>query len=256
MKILHLILYSNISDGINNEDIIYEKMKNIQEQYYNIYEPNVKTYYIKYNKNDDNHEYVLQGNILHINGDESNIPGILDKTIKSLEYFKNIKYDYLVRSNISTIINFENLICELHKNPINFYGGGTLIDLQWKGNGINDETFFGTLFAQGTSIILTNEAANFLLENKDLLKYDIVDDVSIGIFMKENRKDFLPEEIDKKYYVIMPCFLYQIDNKYENIKSHYENRNIIFYRNKHINDRNLDFMQMNILISLLLDKKI
>jgi len=256
MRILHLILFSSTRESIDVNDLIYEKMKNIQEQYYNFYEQNILTIYIKHTKNDKNIEYILEGNILHINGDESIIPGALNKTIKALQYFKNMKYDYLVRSNISTIINFDNLIHELHKNPIDFYGGGKVLNLQWIGYGIKDATFFGTLFSSGTSIILTNSAVKFLLEKAHLLKYDIVDDVSIAILIKENKEDIIPKEIDKQYFINMPCFLYQIDDPYENIKSHYENKNVIFYRNKHGNNRNIDLKQMNILIDLLLKKKI
>jgi len=231
-------------------------MKNIQEKYYSIFEPNIKTYYIKYSKNINNEEYILENNILHINGIESIIPGTLDKTIKALEFFKNIKYDYLIRSNISTIINFNNLVNELQKNPINFYGGGKIINLQWLGNGITDVKLFDTLFASGTSIILTNNAVAFIVNNKHLLKYDIVDDVSIAIFMKEYKTDIIHQEVNKKFFVNTPSFLDQFENPLCNIKSHYENRNIIFFRNKNNSNREIDLIQMNILISLLLEKKI
>jgi len=258
MNILHLIIYSSTSESVGVSNFIYENMKNVQEKYYSLFEPNIKTYYIKYSKNIDNEEYILENNILHINGIESTplVPGALDKTIKALHFFKDIKYDYLVRSNISTIINFNNLVDELQKNPIKFYGGGKIFNLQWHGWGITDNKWFNTLFASGTSIILTNDAVVFMMDNKHLLKYDIVDDVSIAIFMKEHKTDIIPEEINEKFFVFTHHFTDNPENLLYNIKSYYENRNIIFFRNKNESNREIDLIQMNILVSLLIEKKI
>ena len=86
------------------------------------------------------------------------VPGILKKTLLAFKYLNNIDYDYLIRSNISTIIDFNRLISYLDKNPIDYYGAGKLVNLQWTGGGMLDSTWRGTLFASGTSIIFTKKA--------------------------------------------------------------------------------------------------
>ena len=110
LKYVNLVLYS--------EDREYDKMKEITEVYYDKFE-NVKTIYYKF---DDkiNDEYKMEGNLLKIKGKETYVPGILEKTIKSMEYVANDQYDYLVRSNISTIVNFKLLDEELIKTPIEY----------------------------------------------------------------------------------------------------------------------------------------
>jgi len=45
-------------------NIIYENMKNVQKKYYSLSELNIKTYYIKYSKNIDNEDYILENNII------------------------------------------------------------------------------------------------------------------------------------------------------------------------------------------------
>lgn len=57
---------------------------------------------------DQDQEYVKEHDVLYIKGNESFCPGILIKTIKAMNYVMTtgISFTYLVRSNISTAINF------------------------------------------------------------------------------------------------------------------------------------------------------
>lgn len=255
MKILNLVLYSN-SPGQE----CYEEMKEISEYYYKQFN-NVKTIYYQYSDKIDE-EYLLIDNILFIKGDkESYVPGVLEKTVKAFEYVSANglldKYDYTIRSNISTIINFDLLIKELQKTPVSFYGGGSAMNLQWNGGGITDSTWYGTIFATGTSIILHPNAVKFIIDNKSLLRYDIVDDVSLGIFFREHKPDIKCEILDSKKYLRLPfCFNDPITLNIGLLKSLVNKDEIIFYRNScFINNgnRKVDAIQMKYIVDILMN---
>ena len=97
-KILHLVLYSN--------DQCYDNMYNSTRKYYHLFE-NVKTYYYKYDENITN-EYEIKNDIILLRGKENSIVS-LDKTLKALNIFNCNFFDYIVRTNISTIVNFDLL---------------------------------------------------------------------------------------------------------------------------------------------------
>jgi hypothetical protein len=173
---LQLVLYS--------DDPSYNCMYNVTSEYYKQF-TNVKTVYYAFSEH-INDEYEFINDILYIKGKETYVPGITEKTIKSIEYFKDYPFDYLVRSNISTIVNFDVLNKNLRKKRIEY--GGSLNNLQWidTASGIMDETYFGTVYVSGISIVLSKKAVNELLINKKYLNYNVIDDVCIGLLFKEH----------------------------------------------------------------------
>jgi len=189
LLILHLVIYNE------DKDENYSKMKKYSEVHYNRF-ININTRYVRFSE-DILEDYILENNILLIKGKETWVPGILDKTVKAIQYFSNINYDYIIRSNISSILNLELIYNKLLDNKIT-YGGCciqelTQEDLVFYDNLIDQSKNIlkyslldgsQTVFAQGTCIILSKEAYKFLLNNLDSLQYSIVDDVSIGIFFK------------------------------------------------------------------------
>ena len=49
--------------------------------------------------------------MIYIKGEETFIPGILEKTLLAIKISsKNFTYDYIVRTNISTLVNYIKLI--------------------------------------------------------------------------------------------------------------------------------------------------
>mgnify|MGYP001442903660 CR=1 FL=1 len=257
MKILHLIIYSgSIESNDNITAGAYEKMQITLSNYYKKFNKDVYTYFIVYNndiKKKYNKEYFIKDDILYIDGQENRIPGIIDKTLLSMEYLNYINYDYCVRSNISTIIEFNRLIENLKNKPIEYYGSGLIVDLQWLGMGVEDKKHFGTKFASGTSIIFTKNAVNDIIKNKSIIDRNIIDDVSFGIFVKDY-KNIEPIQIDFKYFCEVPFFnktLLSRNLYIENIK----NNKFIFFRNKcfgiYVKNREIDAEQMEILIDSL-----
>lgn len=259
MKLLNLVIYSRSvgEDG-------YERMQEILSKYYKTFEPRVNTLFVILTE-ELPYECVLKDNILHIKGTESYIPGILEKTIKAFELCRMLEFDYLIRSNISSIINFDLLIKELEKNPVSFYGGVTR-SLQWEGGGITDSTWFGTIFAYGTSMIFTKEAVWFILEHKHLIRYDIIDDVAIGILMREYKPDIQPQQILQSSphysYMTTPCFFtyngagapYTFDK--QGLIQYVKDNDIVIYRNKCSNCRKVDEIQMEVIVDVLMQNNI
>lgn len=212
MRILHLVLYSD-----NKEDYVdmYKLMSPFYKQYENI---GVKTYFYKFTDN-LNVDFKLDGDLLHIKGSESYIPGILEKTIKAFEFFVNTEYDYVLRSNISTVINFDLLVHQLTLTPLKGFGGGRLHLLHYidEASGVFDDTWFGTYFMSGTSMIFDKECFRHLVENKDKIRYNFIDDLAIGFFIKEHRSDLKLMPFHQMFFVevrkdndcIIPAIFYR-----------------------------------------------
>lgn len=258
MNILNLVLFSDSS----HNDEKYNEMYICLQQYYKLFEQrndvNVKTIFFRYtdipNISNLESEYDLDGDILYIKGKESFLPGVLEKTLKAFKYFENDlgKYDYVIRTNISTIVDFKLLVNELNKNPIKFYGGGNKRVLQWTGGGIDDSTWFGTEYIEGTAIIFTTEAIKYIINNDHLIRKYIIDDVSFAILMREYRPDVKVQDLSHRF-VFVPCFFY--DNRTMNIEALHKmvnDNNYIFYRNKCCNYREFDLIQMNIIKDILI----
>jgi hypothetical protein len=235
MKVCILFIYSDETN--------YNIMLKIQQKYVHKFN-NVDSYFIKMN-NLQNDDLIKNDDIISIKGEET-LYNILYKTVKSFELLFENNYDFFVRSNISTIIDINQLLHVLEQLPkTNYYGGANTMKLQWYGSGIVDKTYFGLNFTTGIGIILSNDVVKHFISNKDKIDYSIVDDVSISIYLHKN----IPESVNNSIK-----YAHLIHNLYTNIldlnKDSF-NKNIIFYRNKTIGDRNLDTLIMNHIVNLI-----
>lgn len=251
MKLLHLVLYSQPKDNQ-----CYDEMLAMTREYYKRFNDTVKTIYYKYA--DIEEDFVMQDDMLLIKGKETLIPGVLDKTIKAFEYFSDEDYDAIVRSNISTIVNF-TLLHQRLNDDIPYYAGAKVENLQWTGGGIEDPSYFGTQFACGICYILSKAAVMYLIENKDKVRMDIVDDVSLALFHKEHRPDAYPP-IEIGMYAYLPCFFRRVDDRMvlqtKELVDYIKNKNIIFYRNNctfNWTERKPDAIQMRVILDFLQD---
>ena len=170
-KILNLILYStDIPEYVQMKEILSKHLKRSKIEHYFYY----------YNSN-QTEEFMLKDDMLSIKGKENDIPGILEKTLKSFEYFQNKEYDYIVRSDISTVVNFKELGGYLYSNPID-YGGPLLCNNKLDKSSIKSENYVSS-----TCIILSKKVVKTLIDNKaEVLNYEIADDVSIGMYLHNN----------------------------------------------------------------------
>jgi len=233
MKILNLVLY-------NDDNEIYVQMYEALSGYYKSFS-DVSTYFYKYNDNIfDNIE--ITGDIINIKGRESYMPGILDKTIDVFMLFKNNgeyeKYDYIIRSNISSIINFTLLSEQLELNPVEYYGSTRI------GNQIIDNIDIS--FASGTNIIMSKKGYMTLVNNINSLNRAYIDDLCIAIFFhKLNIKITKVDKAGEDGFVFVPVINNNLE--YENLVS----KKYIVYRNRSDNNRHYDVINMKNIIKYL-----
>ena len=236
----NLVLYS--------KDEEYEKMYQLTQTYYKKFK-NVTTIYYKYNENITN-EFTVKGNILDIRGKETYVPGILEKTLRAFEFVAKNQFDYLIRSNISTIVNFDLLNDYLVENPIK-YGGGlknTIYQID-KDAGIVDDKYFGVQYASGTSIIISKETLDEILRFKDSIEKNFIDDVALGILIDQDL-GVVPKYVPVSRFISIPNENGDAAKIVELIKD----KKYIFYRNRQP-DRKTDVAQMKVIIDHLLQEK-
>lgn len=190
MKSLILAIYSNTS--------YYNEMLDIQRKY--IHKNDCFDVYFVECREFQKEDIIVENDMIYLKGDERFL-GITKKTIDALKCLfsmkKDIDYDYVIRTNVSTLINLDNLklfLCTLPKNGI--YTGGTLENLQWLDYkaGINEQSVVelklqGLHYIQGTSIVFSKDVVKYILDNEHLVNHDIVDDVTFGLFVRTNLPD-------------------------------------------------------------------
>lgn len=175
MKILVLRIYNSTYE--------YDIMRDLHMQ-------NDDSIFVCYNETlKEPWRYYSDKRLIELRGKDSQVPGMLDKSIKALEICMGLfNFDILVRSNISTIIDLQELQTQLHDKSSVYGGHSWILDWHdWK-FGIDEAAlskYRYTEFISGTSIVLSRDNCEFILENKHKLDYSIVDDVSIGVLMKE-----------------------------------------------------------------------
>lgn len=179
MKILNLVIYTSRIK-------IYEDFYKIISPFYKSQNDTVDTYFVEYSEDLDV-PYKINGDQLTIQGRECMIPGLLWKIIDALLILKHDvkKYDYILRTNASTLVDFKTLDGILKSENMDYFGGciyhqGVLDP----NNGIVDKNYIGTKFVSGTMIGMSKNFCEFLLDNRHKIDHHVVDDVAIGIFFK------------------------------------------------------------------------
>ena len=180
MKLLLLLIYNSTQH--------YDKLLELQRKYIHTHK-DIDSYFISLRE--DNKENVeIENDIVYVKGSESYM-NITYKTIASMDYLinkLNKKYDFVIRSNMSTFLNLKQLYNNILKLPKNnIYTGGLLHNLQWidKKCGIYDKRYFGLNFASGTCIILSNDIVNGIIKNINKINMNIIDDVTLSIYIRE-----------------------------------------------------------------------
>lgn len=226
IKIVNLVLYND-----NNHN--YVRMYDILTEHYKKY-ANVITIFYKY-KNNLQNEMELNGNILNIKGKESYIPGILQKTMTAFDFIQThvTDFDYIVRSNISSMIDFKLLSLELEKNKIEYYGGTRFGKIPSYSK--LDARYANTPYASGTNIFLSKKGLQLLIDNKHLINNKVIDDISIGALFKDLKIEH--KEIIPNKFVFVPRI--RNNEQFEKIM----NNSYVVYRNNNGN-RDIDVSQM------------
>ena len=154
----------------------------------------------------DNFELDILNKTIFVRGDECLIPGILNKTVEAISYFLGERslrpitlqngnttkliqnenttkliphYDFIWRTNLSSVLDFRGLHAYISglkssgglKSSLGFYGG-------YIGKA---SSYF---FASGAGFLMSRDVASYLVTNKHLLRWDLIDDVAIGALLE------------------------------------------------------------------------
>jgi hypothetical protein len=206
-------------------------MKRLTRMYMCKYSYNINFFFVESDPN-IRPDMEIIGNDIFIKNKETYIPGIFIKTIKALKYINdNYNYDYLIRTNVSSFFNIENMLKYLSNLPKEKYAIGFTLNLPKYGN-----------FLHGTSTIITKDISHYLYQYYNNFDLKIEDDVLISLILKS--QNITLNVLDESQIQFL------IDDNYDESKPKFlEHDNILYYRIKNNKDRNIDIMYFKFLLN-------
>jgi hypothetical protein len=224
-KIIFLIISSD------NESV-YAQMKELAPKYYNLFSNKIKFFFIE-NRQLGNDQVIEDKNFLYINGSESFIPGIYQKSIKAIEYInKKYSYDYVIRTNLSTFWHMQNLFKLLDIKPKQRFAAGY--------------AFQG--FISGTGIIMSRDVGNLVTSTPN--SNYIGDDLAISQTI-QSHGIHLYDITEYKWGFLIPANDNLPSNcRYLNINDN-DFSDILNFRIKNGGDRSIDAYYFNVLLQKL-----
>lgn len=190
MKVLILVIYSR------NE--AYDKMLEVQRKYMHNYK-DVEVYFME-SCFLHNESVFIQNDMSRVRIDEDNNTILLKTlaTIECLHYVHRRHFDFVVRTNISTVIDIPKLVRILEKyQDVEYLYAGDLC-------GIN--TKIGHVwFATGTCIIMSRQLAIKMIHEQEKFDHSDPDDVAFAVFVTQH----CPQAYDNDIR-LRPFFYYTI----------------------------------------------
>jgi len=242
MIIMINILFLIIS---SNDNHIYDEFKKLQRLYLSLPidpEYSIQHFFVEFKSDMDDNIIMKENDIIYIKGDESINPGMILKTCKAIEYvYNNCNYDFLIRTNLSTLFNLSNLFEYLRLIPKENACGG-----------FNYRTFI-----TGTGVILSKDVSKIILDN--FLRYDIYkynEDIIISAVLNKFKTPYYNPKHFFKWGIIVedenidcPDYEYFL-TKGKFIELDLPN-NILHFRIKNESNRELDILYFKYLIEKL-----
>ncbi len=153
----------------SDTELVYEKHRKVWRSYMNK-NPYIESYFIQYRDGPSE----IEGDIFWLTGKES-FQGIITKTIDSIEYFLNKdSYDFIIRTNMSSLWNFKALLSFLETIPKEGVYCGIIGE------------YFKINYISGSGFIMTPDVAKILVKNRAIAeKVKIIDDVDIGYCLEQ-----------------------------------------------------------------------
>jgi hypothetical protein len=210
MKVLMLVISSD-------SEPVYAEHRKIWSKYMNS-NPYIHCYFIQYR----DAPQALEENTFWLQGEES-FPDILTKTFHSIDYFlKKDSYDFIVRTNLSSVWNFNVLLENLKTLPTEKVYNGIIG---------NDK---GIVFVSGSGFIMSEDVARGLLQNCQIAQsVRVMDDVDIGYTLNKlgiiptlgKRTDFYSREMYDKSIYDSSVYHYRI--KWNNLNMRYQEAEVM-----------------------------
>lgn len=206
MKILTLRIYNPTPD--------YDAMYELHRQY------DKNSVYLVASELITEPIYNSETQILTVPGKETLIPGILEKTVKGIQYcLDHFSFDVLIRSNMSTVIDYTELEKQLAiiDQP---YGGHIWV----YGSGPN---YFELV--SGCCITMNRPICQYLVDHASELSYQLSDDLAIGkLLFRKFRFTFLTRYVQSNAITNSACFY-----RFRNDLSRYDQRESDIENMKH-----------------------
>lgn len=168
----------------------YKELQRIWEAYMNSDPTHFDVYFLRANPNLDT-DYVINKNEIIVKTGESLVPGIVNKTLLALEAFapELSKYDFVIRSNLSSFYSFPHLLNFLKMLPkTNCYCGWVLF--QPEHLGLPQGVPAPVPFVSGAGIIWSTDLVRLLIKDQAefaAYKSETPDDVFFGIFYQQKK---------------------------------------------------------------------
>jgi hypothetical protein len=248
-KIVILVISSSkkYNNELNNRWNLEKNiwLKSINKKKYN----NIDVFFLETNENLKKNTVTIENNTVYCGIKDSYIPGIFHKTLLALKYLNN--YDFYVRTNLSTIVNYKALNEYLKNIPNSFFSTGFACETNFYQNFLSshdmeeknkivskinqvklpyygDTTNNDNKWFLGWAIIFSKKYAELLVKYTDNIPYILEaylgDDVLLGILIGKHDND-----IDKHCKIICSLDKYTFEDINE----------IIFIRTKKVFDRNI-----------------
>ena len=148
-------------------------------------------------------EFDREAMTIFVKGEETYIPGILNKTIEAIRAcrFADIRalggsFDYIWRTNLSSVLDYQGLLDYVDKmessysgekvesSSLSSYGGESLCSYGGESlcsyAGYIGTSVDGYKFASGAGFLMSRNVVDYLIDNERLLMRDVIDDVAIG----------------------------------------------------------------------------
>lgn len=230
MRFLHLVLYSQSDPYFRMVDATKKWYQACKEHF------DIDTIYYCFDKKIWEPEIETENGMTlwKFIGQESFLPGCLDKTLDAFAYVQEqkIEYDYIIRSNASTVINLKLLKDTIMKHiacAILRYGG-PLVELirgVTSDFGYVDEKDLPFHSVTGTCILLHKSAIELILQHKARVQRDLLDDLSLAVFFKKmsielQDTSWLPQKIGSQFLGYLP--FHSIDSVHAFRNQNYNNR--------------------------------
>jgi len=184
----------------------YLEMRKVWNLYRETREPNVSVYFLRFTTDVCETYLDTTTATLYQHGEESLIPGVLEKTKGAIEYFcKNTEFDYFYRTNLSSVFDMDTMLEYLENNPVDYAGK-------------LENAFDEYEFASGSGYVLSRRACDVFLEHYEEMscQHDLFDDVATGKIMQQYVKmSYIPRVTFS--YTEDPEILDLLENDYKEI---------------------------------------
>jgi hypothetical protein len=224
MKLKNYSIIFLILDSDNEP--IYDYNRHIWRQYMNT-NPNILCMFIKYdNQLQEEVKYIPDLNTLYIKGEEKyECNAIYTKTLIALKYIDaNFEYKYVIRTNLSSFWNFDNLQKYLDERQHGKYLMGWLV---------HNKNDCDNPFISGTGIIIPNNLVPLIFKHTNT--NHVMDDIEISEFYRSQQIGIICAR--RKHHTFVSKFEFkskaEIDSHFEKIKD----QHIIYYRIKSTKNR-------------------